>query len=526
MPTNQKTNILILCVGFALFLGGALGWNILAPSQHISPTIWILTTCAGLGCIFFSLGDQAKIIDTKLTLVGASAITAFLIFTWRGLDNDFRLAQDKERDYEEHKHLLNARVDVSLAKSANMGKVDVRLLFGENEIHGDYKRSEPTRNVFSFQLNPDQALKLKDEPCLSIRVKSTDVEKTIRFQPGKMIAAGYHSYFHLDYQIDTDKLFYRKEDIAAIPATRCDEVAAKESTDTTKAETNVTTIPPRSTVVENSEAAAISKPPAARSSQSNTSSGSKLPPEIKVVTADLATPRLRPQIIGYVVLADFQRESGKTRQVYFEIDGKPNSALPLANDTIVSTADKNKLWRSPLHWDVDKHAVGDTITPLPTGQKLKISGDVFITFDDTNRRHYAIAPVSQIIGRNDIKSFEQQPLTDYISKGAIGYFYGGVLSADEERQYTTQTYENITHPEAIFPTSSDILRITTDVWLRAGPRQWDESKNTYINAAVVKAIRTSQFIRVGGDIVLTKGGLAVWIPVAAVFDKFDQIAGK
>ncbi|MGH8614309.1 MAG: lysozyme inhibitor LprI family protein, partial [Gammaproteobacteria bacterium] len=130
---------------------------------------------------------------------------------------------------------------------------------------------------------------------------------------------------------------------------------------------------------------------------------------------------------------------------------------------------------------------------------------------DPNGNSYAIAPISSLLGTNNPEA--KSLFTPIImSPKILGYiYYGQIDSKDNEYNFINQTRR-----DAIYPAANDTMVATTDVWLRAGPRYWDATKQEYVDTGKVQMIKTGQTVVVGGDTVLASGGVSIWTPISAI----------
>ena len=145
------------------------------------------------------------------------------------------------------------------------------------------------------------------------------------------------------------------------------------------------------------------------------------------------------RVIGYVVFGLIDVDN-TLNPPYFDIDGADNIRLPSRGDVISCICSVQLSVRSiPFHWDtLYKSYIGPSELPvakLARGDKLRISGDVYITREPGKYQGklYVIAPVSEIIGKTIAmpKDVFTRPVP---LPGVLGFVYVG-QTGDHEFTY-------------------------------------------------------------------------------------------
>lgn len=516
----KASNKFICLVGLFLFFSAtAILISGFIPAQ-LNSTLLIMTSFVGLGLILFSVGDEAKFTGPGFNIVGAGAITLILIYAYSKFDNEINSHRSKIYPGTVKigsEKILKSGGTNPLPTSAVISTHNATIKSTKEDVVGDF----PT---FSFRLTPEEANQMRSEPCLILAISMSDgSSKNKRFFQSKMIASGFGRFFDLLYHTDTDKIYYHKEDISnAVLLDECNNMM--DSLNTVRTETNVNVVPPAAPVVAGSPAASTAANANGGGSASNTpktqTPATRVGPNV-VVGDSQAIPAVSNQIVGYVIYSELEKDSTQKRRAWFTVESDDTSRLPKPNDILIGTRDKVALRQVPYHWDGQKYSMGDPIAYISADQRSKVAGDAFITKDQNTKRQYVILPIGRVYSvpgnkTMELKTFDQT-IPELNLKSIVGFAYGGYLNAGGD-DYAVSLFENLTRPESPFPVLNDVMKATGDVWIRRGPRRWDGNKGDYVNAAVVRSIRRGQYVRVGGDTVLSAGGSAVWIPISGVYD--------
>jgi len=223
------------------------------------------------------------------------------------------------------------------------------------------------------------------------------------------------------------------------------------------------------------------------------------------------TPKSVSPLVGYTLFAVIDKNNNIKKQ-YLNIDGKPDQKFPAPNDIVIAIKER-AIFAIPYHWDINSGTnvhPSDKLTQLKEGQKAKVGGDVFVS-SDPNGDRYVIAPISSLIG-TDYTGAKSNFTPVASAPKILGYVYIGKIDDGSNKL----KFLNTTHRDAIYPAANDTMVATTDVWLHAGPRYWDATKQEYVDTGKVQMIKTGQTVVAGGDTILGSGGTSIWTPVAAI----------
>ncbi len=216
------------------------------------------------------------------------------------------------------------------------------------------------------------------------------------------------------------------------------------------------------------------------------------------------------RLVGYVLYAQLDKSGVEVAKTWFDNETRPGERFPTPNDILVANRDRVLLRGIPYHWDdtLRAHVAPPSLDVLQKGQKVRVAGGAIIASDENNGAYYVIIPVQEIIGS------QRAPVDDYINgakSNLIGYVYIGTLAGNGV-DYSERTFIGNNR----FPKPHDRMIAQTDVWLRAGPKRWDQVKREYVNAAQKSQIKQGQSITVGGDIIVAGGGRSLWVPVSEI----------
>ncbi|CAN7676724.1 hypothetical protein LJR090_001775 [Bosea sp. LjRoot90] len=232
------------------------------------------------------------------------------------------------------------------------------------------------------------------------------------------------------------------------------------------------------------------------------------------ITTQIENIKPSNKVIGFVVFGVIN-SNNNIRKTYFDISDRIGATFPKRGDFLTVNKEKVALRSRPFHWNIESNSIfmGTTATRyVEHGQKIKVAGDIFITTDPTNKEQYAIAPVSEIVGVNFFPPGDVYSPVAKLPKVA-GYTYFGRID-EQSGKLVDRTFRNETRADALYPAANDKLSAVRDVWLRAGPRAWNEAENSYVNAEQLVVIKSNQRVLIAGDAILARDGLSVWVPIA------------
>jgi hypothetical protein len=564
---SRVLNKISVALGFLLFIIGIA--LIIAENVriHIDPIFQSLCLSAGLGLIFFGIGDTATVRSRSFTLVGASAITVAIFFVVNHslqVEEAGRLAQAKE-----HMHIGRVRVGwhsptatiAALKGHGSSVPQQMTLSFGGEDIVGK-RVSENGVDDFDFPFDNANVWRLVESLCPELKISFQDkTDKTIVFEKSTMIPADFDRLFFLTYIIDDNQLsFYKYEIGRDTPLSlNCDSKktadvkTAKQTADverSTVADSPNSHSPPPSTETSPRIKIPNEVRPAETSNGKGLSSVSPAKPESKSPplrapnrpapesqagspsgAAQVTETKPSSGLVGYVIFSVIDPKSNKNTKTWFEIVGRQDAQFPAPNDTLLNSEHSNIALRPvPFHWEFDKQSSTPsqslkTIMNIQLGQKLKVGGDIFIATDQQNKKQYAIAPIASVEGEKLPENVERYPAIGN-STGILGYVYNGYIDPETNR-YAERTFDNQTRSTAAYPSPNDILCAKSNVWLRGAPHHWDHASHSYLTGDKLKPIKPGQCVKVAGDTVLAKGGLSIWSPISEIYENgLSDIANK
>lgn len=558
-------NLASAIIGLSLFGVGAVLLYINKNTIDIRPVFPYFVVCFGLGLCLFSVGDRAHIFNSPIgTLTGAGAIGLILFFTLLKAEKD---AQDDSHQLPPG--ILKIIYPQSKIKGAE-NPDSATITFSGSSIHGVLDVSNDAY-IYKFKMSSIDFANMFADRCPEIHIKYKEGPNHWSVKRDFVSPAGFVT-FQIAYKVDENKFYFDKSG-STTTLNWCDEAEKKQESEAKRSADNEI-VPPRESAKESISpktlpqvAAAPANPPEAPlakaepaqidaakpgvSSQPPAPVGLApakppgTPPAVTLPTVTAPTPTVTvPQvadvattnkIIGYALFAKLDR-NGKLvepKSRWFDIENKPAALFPAVRfpapgDVLKSVHIPSVgpplvgLHRNPFQWDAaqQKHVadLSPVITNIQLGERVKLGGDLIVALDEdsTNgNRRYAYAPIMEIIGRPEMSKVEQFPKTvnpDFVK----GYVYLGYLDPNSG-EYAQRVFDNYTNPDSVYPAPNDILIATSDVWLRKGPRQWDQVGQAYVNAATVQPIKKGQAIKIAGDVILAKGGESLWAPVGDIY---------
>ena len=499
-----------LIVGVILFIVAALMFFSSSIIFQTTVTFPIFLVCAALGIIMAAIGGEARVTNPTFTIAGSGAIAVILfgILMHAIKSGETRYIGSVEIRAADPQRMLE------MTNAAQRRPTAATLRFVGIVVPGVLRRVQRSY-MADFSLSGEQALNLREEKCPSLDVEMADrTHASLRFRQVKMIPADYQRFFGLDYLVDKNKIYYLKDE-DEFPAENCDGRVEREIDATARVdadERNISAKPAPVTPPPPPDAA----PRATPSPPIPSASASASPPTpAGSARADAAPSVPLPKVIGYIVFSRLSADFKDVKNTWFEVASKPGARFPVPNDVVTATTPRS-VYAEPFRWDAakKKHIVPKSLFKLEPGQKAKVGGDAIIAHDETIDAQYVISPIVEVIGHNAAPEQDAFPPAT-LPPGIKGYAYLGYLDEDGSA-YSDRTFNNYSRPDSLYPLPGDTLLATSNVWLRAGPRRWDATKQDYVNAPTVTPILAGQYVKIGGDTVLAKGGSSVWAPVSEI----------
>lgn len=514
----RRTNILAAILGLFLFLS-SMAMLLTFHFTQMDRIFPILTSCCGLGLIFYAVGDEARIFSQSINIVGASAISLTMFFVWNKFSSDeARYRAEAHAVWKDPKNAAEI-LDGPIGSKPHQITIGLksRLVKGTAE-----ENNEGNGYKFNLTLSDRDVSDFFDTACPFIRITFHDGrKKLLHFSKATRITPNdYNIFFILKYYLDNEVISATRDKEFFLPACNSEkDAAAKDARQIEKDEAADTRIsdeelgrpsaPMNTTVV-------VPKVPTPYPTNPQTAVEPVKQPENQDTKVQ---PIIESQkLAGYIIFSRFNSEKPKRNKIWFEIEGKPDAQFPAPGDTLRALEDGIALRGYPFRWDEKskKHLLPSApLANIKKDQKIIVSSDASIATDENNGDLYAIVPIRSVVGL-EMAQADVMP-SSFSSESIVGYTYIGYVDP-ASKELNSSFFKNITKPDADYPGPNDILVANRGVWLRAGPRRWDPARQSYIQDREVRSILKGQYIQLGGDVVLSKGGNSIWAPVAKIYE--------